>query len=81
MHGFDIALTLHRHYGERSIPYGDTGVTALTNVTNMYQLGRAIQHLTGLRGYDPQREMSLKKAAKDPARALRYFQQVAGLSD
>jgi hypothetical protein len=74
-------VTLHRHYGEVSIPYGDTGATAVANVRSMYLLGLAIQELTGLRGYDPQRDMPLKKAATDPSGAMPYFQQVAGLSD
>jgi hypothetical protein len=76
-----ITVTLHRHYGEVSIPYGDTGATAVANVRSMYLLGLAIQELTGLRGYDPQRDMPLKKAATDPSGAMPYFQQVAGLSD
>ena len=74
-----ITLVLHRHYAEISIPYGDTGATAITNVTNMYRLGLVVQQTTGLPGYDPQRRKSIKNAAKDPALALPYFEQVARL--
>jgi len=74
-----IIVTLHRHYGEISIPYGDTGANAVTNLADLYGIGLAIQELTGLRGYDPQRGLPLKKAARDPAGALPYFEQAARL--
>lgn len=43
----------------------------------MYQLGEAVQAVTGLPGYDPQLELPLSDALAQPELAVGFFDEVA----
>ncbi|MFI5490518.1 hypothetical protein [Micromonospora echinaurantiaca] len=60
-----------------TVPYWYRGGDAQAVVTAMYQLGEAVQAVTGLPGYDPQLELPLSDALARPELAVRVFDEAA----
>ncbi|MEU2613933.1 hypothetical protein ABZ570_20455 [Micromonospora sp. NPDC007271] len=60
-----------------TVPYWYRGGAAQAIVKAMYQLGEAVQAVTGLPGYDPQLELPLSDAVAQPQLAVRIFDEVA----
>ncbi|MEH0821490.1 MULTISPECIES: hypothetical protein [unclassified Micromonospora] len=60
-----------------TVPYWYRGEDARVIVTALYQLGEAVQKVTGLPGYDPQLELPLSDAVAQPELAVRVFDDVA----
>ncbi|MFD6261180.1 hypothetical protein ACFWDK_27675 [Micromonospora chalcea] len=61
-----------------TVPYWYRGGDARAVVTAVYQLGAAVEAVTGLSGYDPQVELPLAEAAARPELAVAAFDEVAG---
>ncbi|MEV6515964.1 hypothetical protein AB0M37_09255 [Micromonospora chalcea] len=60
-----------------TVPYWYRGGGARAVVTAVYQLGAAVESVTGLSGYDPQVELPLAEAAARPELAVAAFDEVA----
>ncbi|MEU4567845.1 hypothetical protein [Micromonospora sp. NPDC023956] len=60
-----------------TVPYWYRGDDARATVTAMYQLGEAVQAVTGLPGYDPQLDVPLSEAVAQAERAVGVFDRVA----
>ncbi|NES28538.1 hypothetical protein GCE86_00950 [Micromonospora terminaliae] len=60
-----------------TVPYWYRGADARTVVTAMYQLGEAVQSITGLPGYNPQVDLPLSDAAARLELAVKCFDDVA----
>ncbi|MFF0657665.1 MULTISPECIES: hypothetical protein [Micromonospora] len=68
------------YYAEEAgitVPYWYRGDDARAVVAAMYQLGEAVQAVTGLPGYDPQLELPLSDALAQPELAVGVFDEVA----
>ncbi|OHX02519.1 hypothetical protein [Micromonospora sp. WMMB235] len=59
------------------MPFWCRGDDAWAVVAAMYQLGEAVQAVTGLPGYDPQLELPLSDALAQPELAGGVFDEVA----
>ncbi|SCL27351.1 hypothetical protein GA0070615_1047 [Micromonospora aurantiaca] len=68
------------YYAEEAgitVPFWYRGDDARSVVAAMYQLGEAVQAVTGLAGYDPQLELPLSDALTQPELACGVFDEVA----
>lgn len=72
-----IQLSYYAEEAGITVPYWYRGGDARAVVTAMYQLGEAVQAVTGLPGYDPQLELPLSDAVAQPELAVRVFDDVA----
>ncbi|CCH20479.1 hypothetical protein [Micromonospora lupini] len=72
-----IQLSYYRQEAGITVPYWHRGGDARAVVAAMYQLGEAVQAVTGLPGYDPQLELPLSDALAQPELAVRVFDDVA----
>lgn len=59
------------------VPYWHEGPAARRVVTAMYQISAIIEEETGLRGFDPQIEMSVADAASHVDEAVAVFDNIA----
>ncbi|MFG1775439.1 hypothetical protein ACGFIR_19190 [Micromonospora sp. NPDC049051] len=72
-----IQVSYHAAEAGITVPFWCRGGDARAVVTAMYQLGEAVQAVTGLPGYDPQLELPLPDALAQPELAVRVFNDVA----
>ncbi|MEV0327918.1 hypothetical protein AB0H63_15950 [Micromonospora echinospora] len=72
-----IQVSYHAEGAGITVPYWYRGGDARAVVTAIYQLGEAVQAVTGLPGYDPQLELPLSDALAQPELAVSVFDKVA----
>jgi hypothetical protein len=72
-----IQVSLYATSADISVPYWSRGNDAFDIVTKLYAVGLAVEEVTGLPGYDPQVELPLAEAARQPMLAAACFDQVA----
>jgi hypothetical protein len=72
-----IQLSYYAAEASITVPYWYRGADARAVVTAIYQLGEAVQAVTGLPGYDPQLELPLSDAVGQPELAVSLFDNVA----
>ncbi|MCI4063672.1 hypothetical protein MRQ36_14185 [Micromonospora sp. R77] len=72
-----IQISYYPEEAAVTVPYWYRGEGARAVVTAMYQLGDAVQAVTGLPGYDPQLELSLSDAVAQAELAAGVFDEVA----